>query len=75
MFLTDVELSIDNTLFRVVSLITHRIQEEREERHKNKRKVKEGNLRPSRFEPMPAEVEQQMNRRVCKHSPDYFDSQ
>lgn len=51
------------------------IQEEREERHKNKRKVKEGNLRPSRFEPMPAEVEQQMNRRVLlDETPGSYDS-
>ncbi|XP_069749764.1 U2 snRNP-associated SURP motif-containing protein-like isoform X2 [Narcine bancroftii] len=51
------------------------IQEEREERHKNKKRVKEGNLRPSRFEPMPAEMEQQMNRRVLlDETPGSYDS-
>uniref|UniRef100_UPI00398EDA55 U2 snRNP-associated SURP motif-containing protein-like n=1 Tax=Pristiophorus japonicus TaxID=55135 RepID=UPI00398EDA55 len=51
------------------------IQEEREERHKNKKKTKEGNLRPSRFEPMPAELEQQMNRRVLlDDTPGSYDS-
>ncbi|GCB60173.1 hypothetical protein scyTo_0014122, partial [Scyliorhinus torazame] len=51
------------------------IQEEREERHKNKKKTKEGNLRPSRFEPMPAELEQQINRRVLlDDTPGSYDS-
>ncbi|XP_067903900.1 U2 snRNP-associated SURP motif-containing protein-like isoform X2 [Heterodontus francisci] len=51
------------------------IQEEREERHKNKKKIKEGNLRPSRFEPMPAELEQQINRRVLiEDTPGSYDS-
>ncbi|XP_078403478.1 U2 snRNP-associated SURP motif-containing protein-like isoform X3 [Cetorhinus maximus] len=51
------------------------IQEEREERHKNKKKSKEGNLRPSRFEPMPAELEQQINRRVLlDDTPGSYDS-
>ncbi|XP_041050978.1 U2 snRNP-associated SURP motif-containing protein-like isoform X3 [Carcharodon carcharias] len=51
------------------------IQEEREERHKNKKKNKEGNLRPSRFEPMPAELEQQINRRVLlDDTPGSYDS-
>ncbi|XP_072126469.1 U2 snRNP-associated SURP motif-containing protein-like isoform X1 [Mobula birostris] len=51
------------------------IQEEREERHKNKKRVKEGSLRPSRFEPMPPETEYQINRRVLlDETPGSYDS-
>ncbi|XP_072914704.1 U2 snRNP-associated SURP motif-containing protein-like [Hemitrygon akajei] len=51
------------------------IQEEREERHKNKKRAKEGNLRPSRFEPMPPETEHQINRRVLlDETPGSYDS-
>ncbi|XP_007890453.1 U2 snRNP-associated SURP motif-containing protein isoform X1 [Callorhinchus milii] len=42
------------------------IQEEREERHKNKRSIKDGTLRQSRFEPIPGDQEQQTNRRVLQ---------
>ncbi|CAM9129984.1 unnamed protein product, partial [Lampetra fluviatilis] len=42
------------------------IQEEREGRHKLKKVMQDGSYRPSRFEPLSSELEQQLAKRSCK---------